>query len=83
MIKICENSLVNNLTAESVIKTLIAIDLHVPNSKHRQKILDFIKAKAAEVVKSSYWKEFYVKYPDLVTEIFLWAALSPGEATVN
>ena len=81
--EICEISLVENLSAESVIETLIAVNLHVPNSQHRQKILDFVKAKAAEVVKSSHWKEFLVKYPDLVAEILLWAVQPPGEANHN
>jgi len=76
LMEICEISLVNNLTVESVIDTLIAIDLHVPNSQHRKVILDFIKTEAAQLVKSSDWKKFVVKYPDLITEIFLWAAQS-------
>merc|ERR1719186_697400 len=67
LIKICESSLVNNLTADNVIETLVAIDLHVPKSQHRQNILDFIKKEAANVVKSSHWKKFLEKYPDLVS----------------
>ena len=78
---ICESCLVDNLTVESVIETLIAIDLHVPNSKHRQKILDFIKKKASRVVKSNHWNKFVVKYPALVTEIVL--SLAPDEDTDN
>ena len=69
------------MTGESVIEILIAIDLHVPNSQHRQKILDFIKEKAAEVVKSSHWKTFVEKYTDLVTEIVL--SLAPVKATTK
>merc|ERR1719508_584077 len=71
LMEICESSLINNLTVEGVIETLIAIDLHCPNSQNRQKIVDFIKEEATQVVKSSHWKEFVVKYPDLVTEIVL------------
>merc|ERR1719186_583595 len=70
-IEICESYLVDNLTVKSVIETLIAIDLHNPNSQHRQKILDFIKDEAAQVVKSNHWKTFLVKYPDLVAEILV------------
>ena len=81
--EICESSLVDNLTAESVIETLIAIDLHFPNSQHRQKILDFIKDEAAQVVKSSHWKTFLVKYPDLVAEIVLSLATLAVRVTNN
>jgi len=81
LMDICESCLVDNLTVESVIETLIAIDLHVPNSKHRQKILDFIKKKASRVVKSNHWNKFVVKYPALVTEIVL--SLAPVEDIDN
>merc|ERR1712096_269167 len=81
LIEICENYLVDNLTVESVIETLIAFDLHIPNSQHRQKILDFIKEEAVEVVRSSHWRTFMEKYPDLVTEIVL--SLAPIRATDN
>merc|ERR1719508_720257 len=73
LMEFCESSLINNLTVEGVLETLIAIDLHAPNSQNRQKIVAFIKEEAAEVVKSSHWNEFVIKYPDLdlITEIVL------------
>jgi len=81
LMQICESSLVDNLTVETVIETLIAIDRHIPSSQHRKKILDFIKEEAADVVKSSHWKKFLEKYPDLVTEVFL--SLAPVKASAN
>jgi len=83
LIKICENSLADNITVENVIETLIAIDLHVPNSEHRQKIVDFIKAEGEQVVKSRDWNKFVEKYPNLVTEIFLSALREPRSTAGN
>jgi len=83
LIEICESSLVDNLTIENVVETFIAIDLHVPGSQQRQKLLDFIKAEAAQVVKTPHWRKFVVKYPDLVTEIFLSAVVPPVQPAEN
>jgi len=83
LIEICESSLVDNLTIENVVETFIAIDLHVPRSQQRQKLLDFIKAEAVQVVKTPHWRKFVVKYPDLVTEIFLSAVVPPVQPTDN
>jgi len=73
LIKACENSLVDNLSVDNVIHTLITVDLYVPNSAHRQKILDFMNSNAAQVIKTkdSDWMEFLQKYPKLVTELYL------------
>jgi len=69
----CEKSLVNNLTPDNAVETLIAIDKinHVSKLEHRQKVLTYIKKEAAQVVKTQDWKKFVQNYPDLITEILL------------
>jgi len=74
LIEACENSLVDNLSVDNVINSLITVDLYVPKSGHRQKILDFINSKAPEVIKTKDWINFVQKYPKLVTELYLAAA---------
>ena len=69
----CETSLVNNLTPENAVHTLIKIDnlKHVSKFEHRQRVLDYIKKEADLVVKTEDWKKFVQTYPDLITEILL------------
>lgn len=71
LIVACENSLINNLSVDNVINTLINVDLYLPKSEHRQKILDFINSNAAEVIKSNDWMKFIQNYPKLVTELYM------------
>jgi len=71
LMEACENSLVDNLSVDNVINTLVTVDLYVPKSVHRQKILDFINSNAAEVIKTKDWTEFLQKYPKLATELYL------------
>jgi len=71
LIQVCEESLAENISVDNAIETLIVLDRHVPKSKHRTKILAFIKVEKAKVVKVPDWKKFVVNYPDLVTDIFL------------
>jgi len=71
----CENSLINNLSVVNVINTLINVDLYVPRSEHREKILDFINSKAAEVIETEDWMKFVQNYPKLVTELYKRLAL--------
>merc|ERR1719319_1128077 len=71
LIQVCEDSLAENISVDNAIETLIVLDRHVSKSKHRKKILDFIKVEKAKVVKVPDWKKFVVNYPDLVTDIFL------------
>jgi len=78
LLEACENSLANNLSVETVINTLITVDLYVPKSEHREKILDFINSKAAEVIKTKDWMKFVKKYPELVTELYLHLASTAG-----
>ena len=67
----CETSLLNNLTPDNAVETLITIDKlkHISKQEHRLKVLAYIKKEADEVVKSKDWKKFVQNYPDLVTEI--------------
>jgi len=74
LMKACENSLADNLAVDTVINTLITVDLYVPKSVHRQKILDFINSNAAQVIKTKDWMEFLQKYPKLATELYMAAA---------
>jgi len=69
LLKACEKSLVDNMTVENVIETLIIIDLHIPKSENRQKIIDFMKSNATEVTEVKDWIKFVLKYPNLVTEV--------------
>jgi len=78
LLEACENSLANNLSVETVIDTLITVDLYVPKSEHREKILDFINSKAAEVIKTKDWMKFVKNYPELVTELYLHLASTAG-----
>ena len=74
----CQTSMVNNLSAENAVETLIIIDMvkHVSKLEHRQKILAFIKKEVAQVVQSNNWELFVRNYPNLVTEIILSLASS-------
>jgi len=71
LLKACERSLANNMTVENVIDTLITLDLYVPTSEFRQKIIEFIKSNGKEVIKVKDWTKFVQNYPNLVTEVFL------------
>jgi len=71
LVKVCESSLADNISVQNVIESLIVLDLTVPKSQHRQKLINFIKTEADHVVKHKDWKNFLQHYPDLVTEIFL------------
>jgi len=74
----CQTSMVNNLTAENAVETLIIMDKvkHVSKEEHRQKILAFIKKEAAQIARSKDWEMFVRNYPNLVTEIILSLASS-------
>jgi len=71
LLKACERSLVNNMAVENVINTLITLDLYVPTSEYRQKVIEFIKSNAKEVIKVKDWTKFLQNYPNLATEVFL------------
>jgi len=71
LIKACEISLVDNLSVDTVINTLITVDMYVPKSAHRQQILDFINSNAAQVIKTKDWMDFLQKYPKLATELYM------------
>jgi len=73
--KACERSLVNNMTVENVIETLIIIDLYIPQSVNRPKIIEFVKSNAIEVTEAEDWTKFVQNYPKLVTEVFRELAL--------
>merc|ERR550519_1091219 len=69
----CGTSLVNKLSPDNAVETLIIIDKlkHVSKMDQRQRVLDYIKKELDEVVKMKDWKEFVQTYPDLFTEILL------------
>jgi len=69
----CETSLINNLSPDNAVETLIAIDKvkHVSKQANRLKVLAYINKEANQVVKSKDWKKFVQNYPDLITEAFL------------
>jgi len=69
----CETSLVNNLSPDNAVETLITIDKlkHVSKLEHRNKVLAYIKKDADKVSKAKDWKKFVINYPDLITEIMV------------
>jgi len=69
----CQSSLVDNLSPDNAVQTLIMIDKvkHTSKLEYRQKVLIYVKKEADQVVKAKDWKQFVQTYPDLVTEIVL------------
>ena len=69
LVEACAEALVEELTNENAMKTLVLIDRYAQTSGHRKKVLDFVCENARRVMKSADWKEFQKSYPDLVTNI--------------
>lgn len=67
--KVCAESLVNNLSPENAVETLILIDRH--HNQLRSKVLDFIKKDAAKVVNSKDWDKLVRGFPALVKDMIL------------
>ena len=65
----CAEALVEELTDENAMKTLVLIDRYAPSPGNRNKVLDFICANARRIMKCADWKEFKKAYPDLVSNI--------------
>lgn len=70
LIKACQEALIENLTDENAIATLIIVDRYVPQSNMRAKVLEFITNHAAKVVKSKDMAKFIQMYPVLVMNLF-------------
>jgi len=69
--KACEMSLVDNLSPENAVETLITIDKikHVSKKEHRNKVLVFIKTEVDRIAKTQDWNKFLQSYPELITEL--------------
>jgi len=69
----CEASLLDNLSPDNAVETLIAIDKvnHVSQQQSRIKVVTYIKKEVDQVVKSKDWEKFVQNYPKLITEIVL------------
>merc|ERR1719186_1192715 len=67
--KVCETALIKNLSSENAISTFLSFDQYIPMSDQRKKILEFIKTKRKEIVKSEDWEMFCTNHPNLIAEI--------------
>jgi len=89
--KICEKTLMDDITIENAIDTLILVDrykcstpfsytvcyspLRESETSVRDEVIKFFKWKAVDIVKTGDWKKAMLKYPDLITELVI-AALA-------
>jgi len=82
--EVCMTSIVNNLSPDNALEAFVIVDKlkHITKVEHdiaqgvapigeREKILAYIKKRAAQIVHSDDWKNFYQNHPKLVTEILL------------
>jgi len=69
LIKACQEALIENLTDENAIATLIIVDRFVPQSSVRAKVLKFMTNHATKVIKSKDMGRFAQMYPVLVIEL--------------
>jgi len=71
--QVCLNSMVDNLSPDNALQTLVTVDKlkHISDSDQRDKILAFIKKEKRKIVKGENWEGFMQSYPNLVTEMFL------------
>jgi len=69
----CENKLINDLSLDNALETLIVFDEldHIAKLENRHKVIKFIIKEAAQIVDTRDWKNFIQNYPNLITEIFL------------
>jgi len=69
LIKVCSESIMNNLSPENAVETVILIDRH--KKELREKVFDFIKKHAAQVVNSEKWDKLAQDFPGLVKDMFV------------
>lgn len=76
--KVCAESIMNNLSPENAVESLILIDRHQHGL--RPKVLKFIRKAAVQVVNSNDWDKFVKEFPALVKDIILAMAENPSNS---
>ena len=70
--EVCKEAIVEGLSTTNAVISLIQLDKYGGNYGDeiwKNKVLDFIKKNAKDVVKGEHWKMFVKNYEDLVTDI--------------
>ena len=77
--KACEEALVQEVTNENAVKTLIIVDRYVPMSDTRQKVMEYICDNARSVMKTNDCKQLMKTHSDLASDLFIFLAEKQGD----
>jgi len=69
----CETELVEHLSPDSALQTLIVLDKlkHISKVENRRSVIKYIIDEAAQIVGTENWSHFMLNYPSLVNDIVL------------